>query len=266
MAKYYQVKVYYPEVYDTWEVELSDKEYAEYREAVDKARKELLEEYPDEETDEKGWNQWLEETITQEYDFKVVFWNGFINKEAKVLWIDLDHPIEKMRPTTLKIREVMDEVLDDEYDPSGERNKSLLVKNLSSEYLDKCIREAIAEPIDNNMFQLITIDANDFAQGKLPTNLPVVREGSSYSQEYEEKNPPVDKIEDYGYGILFIRNITKNNYEKFPRNLTYSITKNHSIGRYLISPHWLMVLGVPSEDFHMDLALGHYILIDGNNL
>ena len=152
------------------------------------------------------------------------------------------------------------------YDPSGERNKSLLVKNLSSEYLDKCIREAIAEPIDNNMFQLITIDANDFAQGKLPTNLPVVREGSSYSQEYEEKNPPVDKIEDYGYGILFIRNITKNNYEKFPRNLTYSITKNHSIGRYLISPHWLMVLGVPSEDFHMDLALGHYILIDGNNL
>ena len=98
MATYYKAKVFYPEVYDTWEIELDEKEYAEYRKAVDAARKEFLEEYPEDADNEEGWNQWLEETLTQEYDFKYEFWNGFILQEADVLWIDLDHPIEKPRP------------------------------------------------------------------------------------------------------------------------------------------------------------------------
>ena len=37
MATYYKAKVFYPEVYDTWEIELDEKEYAEYRKAVDAA-------------------------------------------------------------------------------------------------------------------------------------------------------------------------------------------------------------------------------------
>ena len=98
MATYYKAKVFYPEVYDTWEIELDEKEYAEYRKAVDAARKEFLEEYPEDADNEEGWNQWLEDVLTQDYDFKYEFWNGFINQKADVLWIDLDHPIEKPRP------------------------------------------------------------------------------------------------------------------------------------------------------------------------
>ncbi len=82
MATYYKAKVFYPEVYDTWEIELDEKEYAEYRKAVDAARKEFLEEYPEDADNEEGWNQWLQETLTQEYDFKYEFWNGFILQEA----------------------------------------------------------------------------------------------------------------------------------------------------------------------------------------
>lgn len=98
MATYYKAKVFYPEVYDTWEIELDEKEYAEYRKAVDAARKEFLEEYPEDADNEAGWNQWLEDVLTQDYDFKYEFWNGFINQKADVLWIDLDHPIEKSAP------------------------------------------------------------------------------------------------------------------------------------------------------------------------
>ena len=98
MATYYKAKVFYPEVYDTWEIELDEKEYAEYRKAVDVARKEFLEEYPEDANNEEGWNQWLEDVLTQDYDFKYEFWNGFINQEADVLWVDLDHPIEKPAP------------------------------------------------------------------------------------------------------------------------------------------------------------------------
>ena len=98
MATYYKAKVFYPEVYDTWEIELDEKEYAEYRKAVDAARKEFLEEYPEDADNEEGWNQWLEDVLTQDYDFKYEFWNGFINQKADVLWIDLDHPIEKPAP------------------------------------------------------------------------------------------------------------------------------------------------------------------------
>ena len=98
MATYYKAKVFYPEVYDTWEIELDEKEYAEYRKAVDAARKEFLEEYPEDADNEEGWNQWLEDVLTQDYDFKYEFWNGFILQEADVLWIDLDHPIEKPAP------------------------------------------------------------------------------------------------------------------------------------------------------------------------
>lgn len=100
MATYYKAKVFYPEVYDTWEIELDEKEYAEYRKAVDAARKEFLEEYPEDADNVEEWNQWLEETLTQEYDFKYEFWNGFINQEANVLWIDLDHPIIKTESNT----------------------------------------------------------------------------------------------------------------------------------------------------------------------
>jgi len=122
--------------------------------------------------------------------------------------------------------------------------------------------ESYSEPVEKIHFQLITIEADDLAQRKLPTDLPIVREGSSYSQEYEEKNPPIDKIEKYGYGILYIRNMTK----ELPHNFTNELTKHHRINRHLISPHWLIVLGVPSENFQMDLGIGTFRLIDGHKL
>ena len=88
----YKMEVYYPEVIEIIEIELDDEELAQYREIVDQARKEFLEEYPEDVNNEEGWRQWLTDTIINEC-LTIPLWNGFINIDAQVRWIDLDHPI-----------------------------------------------------------------------------------------------------------------------------------------------------------------------------
>ena len=95
--KLYKIKYYMPEIYDFCEIALSEEEYKQYREAVDEARRDFLVDFPEDKDNAEAWQQYLEETISQ-CDFTIEISDEFSSQEAKVLWIDLDHPREVEEP------------------------------------------------------------------------------------------------------------------------------------------------------------------------
>ncbi len=95
--KLYKIKYYMPEIYDFCEIALSEEEYKQYREAVDEARRDYETDFPEEKDNEEGWNQYLEESISA-YNFTFEYCSDVSWGEAKVLWIDLDHPREVEEP------------------------------------------------------------------------------------------------------------------------------------------------------------------------
>ena len=146
-----------------------------------------------------------------------------------------------------------------DYDPSGESFKSLWVTNIENDILDECIQQVVENhEEDLPTFRLIKIDADNIPEGLSFHELPVIRSQVFYDPA---EQAPKEEIEKHGYGILYIRHIPTENYEKFPRNFTYGISKHHTIDRYLLSPHWLIVCGIPKCDFQLDVA-GLYSAID----
>lgn len=59
---------------------------------------------------------------------------------------------------------------------------------------------------------------------------------------YKEDNKFL--IEKEGYGILFIKNLNKENMEGLPHNFIYNLVKYHLFDRVGLSPKWLVILQV----------------------
>ena len=150
-----------------------------------------------------------------------------------------------------------------EYDPSGERYKSLWVTNVENDILDECIQQ-LQKNKEKGLpdFELIVVDAENIANGSFPQNLPIVGTNLLYRPN---EDIPALSMEELKYGILYIRNITEENYERFPFNFTYNLSKNHSIGKYLLNPHFLIVCGIPNHNFHLDVQ-GIFSHVDKSEL
>ena len=95
--KLYKVKFYVPEIYDFCEIALSEDEYNRYREVAEEARRDFMVDFPEDKDNAEAWQQYLEETISR-CDFTIEISDEFSSQEAKVLWIDLDHPREVEDP------------------------------------------------------------------------------------------------------------------------------------------------------------------------
>lgn len=160
------------------------------------------------------------------------------------------------------IRE-MKKVLDLEYDPSGEKYNSLWVTNVENDILDECLQK-LHKNKEKGLpdFELIVIDADNIANGLFPQNLPIVGTNLMYRPD---EDVPALSMEELKYGILYIRNITEENNERFPFNFTYNLSKNHSIDKYLLNPHFLIVCGIPNYNFHLDVQ-GIFSHVDKSEL
>lgn len=51
-------------------------------------------------------------------------------------------------------------------------------------------------------------------------------------------------IDNEGTGILFVKNLNRDNYRCLPPNFIYSLTKHHTFCSVRLSPRWMVVLGV----------------------
>ena len=103
--KLYKVKFYLPEIYDFCEIALSEDEYNRYREVAEEARRDFLVDFPEDKDNAEAWQQYLEETVSQ-CDFTIEIYDEFSSQEAKVRWIDLDHPREVEDPDVPDLKQV----------------------------------------------------------------------------------------------------------------------------------------------------------------
>ena len=64
--------------------------------------------------------------------------------------------------------------------------------------------------------------------------------------------------------MLYIKNITKENIETFPRNFIYNLTKNHTFNFVRLSPKWIVIMQV-GPNVRLDAPSGMRMSFNGNN-
>lgn len=71
-------------------------------------------------------------------------------------------------------------------------------------------------------------------------------------------------IEKEGFGVLYIKNITKENNETFPDNFIYNLTKNHAFNFVHLSPKWIVIMQI-GPNVRLDAPGGMRMSFSGNN-
>ena len=92
-VKKYRMEIYFPDVYDTIEVELTPEQVQMYNDFI-QAEREKYEQSPD--TADYDWESWLRDAFLLNASFTYpILLAGEELTDAEVHFVDLEHPIEE---------------------------------------------------------------------------------------------------------------------------------------------------------------------------
>ena len=72
-----------------------------------------------------------------------------------------------------------------------------------------------------------------------------------------------DLISKEGFGVIFIKNLNKDNYKNLPHNFIYSLVKSHSFCKVRLSPKWQVIIEV-GDGAKLDAPGGVRFSFNGN--
>lgn len=134
--------------------------------------------------------------------------------------------VNKLSHTLANIIETLQETLASKNDLEDEN--IVLVFDLDTDLIKRALEDAKywQEHFSDEKWNIVEIEASEIV------NLCKQIDSNNY------------KISQDGYGILLIKNLTKEIYDTLPENFIYNLLRDHTFYKESLSPEWLVVVDV----------------------